>query len=167
MVGSISEELRIKMIRLGFKVTSSLQKKINKLAKKVGCPLNWCRTPGLQWNTIDVACKTQNASNIIHDIAHWMLSTKEGRAHLDFGLGAGPESESVRFEFQDGLKSIYSPDIRDIKEAQASALGIYWEKKLGLPWEKTMSYHNWDFNDLKQAWKKLKYRIKKSGFNTI
>jgi hypothetical protein len=151
------------MNRPGFKVTPTLRKKINKLAKNVGCPLNWRRAPGVQWNGEDVACKTQDASNIIHDIAHFMLSSKKEREHFDFGLGAGPESESVSFEFEDELKRIYSHAKCQSKEVRASALGIYWEKKMGLPWEKTMRYHAWDDGELERAWEKLRYRIKKSG----
>lgn len=151
-------------MRKGFKVTPSIRKKINILALAVGCPLNWHRKCGVQWNTKDVACKGEDASNIIHDIAHYAVATKAARKVIDFGLGAGPSS------VDQSIDSIYSGSKCDSIERRASALGIYWEKKLGLNWESTAEYHSWTskygrfdsgINDLKTCWHNMKRTINK------
>lgn len=152
-------------MRKGFEVTRSLRKKISDLAKRVRCPLNWRRAPGIQWDTKDVACKEQDASNIIHDIAHYAIATKKDRRTLDFGLGKGPDSISFSKEIGDNVKYEHNYVYADRSkiEAEASALGIYWEKQLGLPWESTMKYHTWYQDDLEKAWGKLSRKIKKIG----
>ena len=153
-------------MRRGFKVTPTLRKKINRLAKKVGCPLNWNRAPGVQWDTKDVACKFQDASNIIHDIAHYAVASRKDRNTIDFGLGAGPDSDVINSDEDIFIK--FPENYRDtsIKEVEASALGIYWEKQLGLPWKRTADYHSWNYiEELEKMWKdrKISRRIKKVG----
>jgi hypothetical protein len=152
-------------MRAGFKVTPSLHTKINKLAKAVGCPLNWRRKPGIQWNGKDSACKGEDASNIIHDIAHYALATDQERACPDFGLGPSPSSNS-----DEDIKAIYRDSKCDKIERQASALGIYWEQRMGLPWMKTAEYHSWtsrygrnndDLRELKDVWRDMKAIIDK------
>jgi hypothetical protein len=156
------------MSRKGFKVTPSIRKKINALAKRVGCPLNWRRACGIQWNGIDVACKNQDASNIIHDIAHYTMATKQARKSPDFGLGFGPDSI---YDLTVESKSIYRRSKCDAIERRASALGIHWEKELGLNWESTAEYHAWtsrygrdfggEMSELKKVWRSLSHTIKK------
>jgi hypothetical protein len=148
-------------VRKGFEVTPQLRRKINTLAKKVGCPLNWRRSCGIQWNGKDTACKGEDASNIIHDIAHFALASKKERKHLDFGLGASPSTKVSEWD-NPKLKSLYGGETSSDKEQEASALGIYWEKQLGLPWEDTADYHSWDDKELlKSFWKNLGRLIRK------
>jgi hypothetical protein len=148
-----------------FKVTPKLKRKINTLAKRVGVALNWKRAPGLQWNGNDIACKGQDASNIIHDIAHYAVATPRARECWDFGLGPGPDTLITTWQLQNLERSIFPREhhgrICNEIESQASALGIHWEKELGLPWEKTAEYHDWDFEDLKRSQAKLKDTIDK------
>ena len=151
-----------------FKVTPTIRKKINSLAKRVGCPLNWKRSCGIQWNGKDVACKGQDASNIIHDIAHYAVATTRARRYKDFGLGAGPDSSLKSGE---NIEEIYRFSKCSDIERKASALGIYWEKELGLNWKDTAEYHAWtsrygrdiggEMTDLKDMWKSLSSTIKK------
>lgn len=155
------------MSRRGFKVTLSIKRKINALAKRVGCPLNWKRACGVQWNGEDVACKGQDASNIIHDIAHYALATSRAKRHLDFGLGFGPDTDMWGVVEED----IYPSSKRNDIERRASALGIHWEKELGLDWEDTAEYHSWtsrygidvggEMTELKKVWKSLSSTINK------
>jgi hypothetical protein len=148
-------------MRKKFKVTRTLRKKINELANQVGCPLNWRRSCGIQWNGEDVACKGEDASNIIHDIAHYVLATKKERSYNDFGLGPSP-STKVPWNQWDQLYERVSIGKANKIEEKASALGIYWEKQMGLPWEDTADYHFWhDEDKLKKFWKKLKHHTRK------
>jgi elongation factor P hydroxylase len=151
-------------VRKGFDIDPPLKRKINMLAKRVGCPLNWNRKPGYAWDGKDVGCAIMDASNLIHDIAHYALATKESRKSIDFGLGFSPDTDVT-----DAVeKLIYNYKICGQIEAKASALGIYWEKKLGLPWESTADFHSWhDRGDLATAWKKLARHIKKYSLKGI
>lgn len=156
-------------MRKKFKVTRTLRKKINALAAKVGCPLNWRRACGIQWNGEDVACKGEDASNIIHDIAHYALATKRERKLLDYGLGPSPSTDIS----MDDMDILYRDERKrnsfKVKgrssshiEERASALGIYWEKQLGLPWEDTADYHFWrDLDALAEVQRKLSYYTRK------
>jgi hypothetical protein len=138
-------------MRQGFKVTPTLKNKINSLAEIVGVKLNWQRKCGIQYNKKDIACKNQDASNIIHDIAHFAVATKKNRQRLDFGLGAGPDSlQEIENSFAD--IRCYSENPDRIEE-YASALGIHWEKELKLPWKNTMIYHGWHPQELQKKWK--------------
>jgi len=137
-----------------FKVTPELKRKINRLAKIVGVKLNWYRGCGIQWNGTTIACKGQDASNIIHDIAHFAVATKKERVALDFGLGPGPDIYTE-------IKSLYGlPKCLKV-EHKASALGIYWEKQLGFNWQSTAMYHAWEGLDLEKAWVKYNKTINK------
>lgn len=151
--------------RKGFEITPIIRQLINAMAKKTGCHLNWHRAPGIQWNGKDVACKDQDASNIIHDIAHYVLATKKARKYFDYGLDAGPDTNYEEFRSNKALaRTIYSDAKCAAIEKKASALGIYWEKMLGLPWEDTMKYHAWNSqSELKDEWGKLSEHIKKVG----
>jgi hypothetical protein len=141
------------LIRKGFEVTPKLRRKIIALAKKVGCPLNWKRSCGIQWNGKDTACKGEDASNIIHDIAHFAIASKKERKHFDFGLGKSPSTQQLVYD-NSKLEPLYDLKICSDKEQKASALGIYWEKKIGLPWRDTAAFHSWNDTDLlKTSWK--------------
>lgn len=131
-------------------IDESLKIKINILAEKVGVTLNWERNPkdSVQWNGYDIACWNQNASNIIHDIAHYTVASNSRRKLPDFGLGTGPDS------IDDSPREM-SIEKCDDEETKASALGIYWEKQLKMDWKSTARYHAWTepyHLDLKKAW---------------
>lgn len=136
-----------------------LKRKIKSLAKRTKCPLNWTRTPGdtFQWDGNDVACKKQKASNIIHDIAHFVIASREQRKIIDFGLGAGPDtgnqSEANKAELKHRHISV------DQQEVEASALGILWEKGFGMDWKDTADYHNWDSaSQLEEYWSDSRFK---------
>lgn len=145
-------------MRKGFEITLGLKRKLNKLAKSVGVKLNWSRAPGMQYNRKDIACKGQDASNILHDIAHYKAATPKARKYVDFGLGSGPDSYSE--DDNEIAEEIYSISVNLKIEEKASALGIMWEKELGLNWQDTIIYHSWDLPSqakrLRQYWKAFK-----------
>lgn len=157
------------MIRPGFKVDSVLKKKINKLAELVGVKLNWERECGIQYNGKDIACKNQDASNIIHDIAHYAVASKPARKRSDYGLGPGPDTKPItprnNWTKIDKIYPIYKNSKCSTIEQRASALGIHWEKQLGLDWKATAMYHAWidqgDFSELNDVLKSLKKIIDK------
>jgi hypothetical protein len=73
-------------------------------------------------------------SNIIHEVAHYMVATSANRNMPDFGLGAGIES------------GVYTPPLYHDsvdQEVLASYLGIMWERHLGLDIVPTLIDHSW------------------------
>jgi len=147
--------------KIMFKVTPSIKLKITKLAQLVGVKLNWERSIGIQYNGKDIACKGQDASDIIHDIAHYAVASKKARRNLDYGLGPGPGSS----DYDEAIIPIYKGKKCQSIEEEASALGIYWEKQFGLPWDKTALYHSWvddgSYKNLEAKQKSIKKIIKK------
>lgn len=120
----------------------TLKRKINLLAKNVGVKINWRKSLNNFGSTLQYDGKYitgDNFSNIIHDIAHFEVADKKARSLPDFGLGEGPDS----YDFNGDCKRIYSEQKCDQIEERASALGIFWEKEIGLDWKFTLNYHNW------------------------
>lgn len=68
----------------------------------------------------------ESISDILHEMAHWVVATEKERPHSDFMLeqGAG------------------HPDARKI-EQRASMLGILLERAMDLPWADTFVEHSW------------------------
>lgn len=126
------------MTQIRFPVDADKKEQIIELAEFVGVPLNWRRDPACsyQWNGKDIACKNQCASNIVHDIAHWILAKPKYRLQKDFGLGTGPDSKYISFWAD-------HPD-PDAEEERVSALGIWFEKQFGWDWENTAEFHQWN-----------------------
>jgi len=79
-------------------------------------------------------------SVLIHEVAHYQLSSPERRPVLDFGLGAGPETG--RKAEADAVQSLFLPE-RDVEEGLCSLLGILWEAELGQPAVLAFLEQNW------------------------
>jgi hypothetical protein len=111
-------------------------------------------------------------SNMLHEIAHWLVCPPEFRHLVDFGLGEGPETQFQRSSKH--KRSDENPAQRDeyirwtgkppsnntkerdrqrvtlIKgkfslkeEGRASMLGIKMEKIFGWDWQGTAEEHSW------------------------
>jgi hypothetical protein len=83
---------------------------------------------------------TMEPSVIIHDISHYQLAPPNRRFLVDFGLGAGPETNNK--ERANGQKMV-SFDEANEDEILASLLGIIWETHLGLPSIAAFLEQNW------------------------
>lgn len=114
-----------------------------KFLRKAGIPFG-LTSQTIQWNgktlTID-----NNASNLLHDLAHWQLCGKHRREMPDFGLGIGPESDWSEFKLANhgSTQPSISDDVADQEETKASCLGICYEYILGLSSKKTYREHRW------------------------
>lgn len=91
------------------------------------------------WDGHSVAIRLE-PSVLIHEVAHYQLSSPERRGVLDFGLGAGPESG--RKAEADAVQSLFLPE-RDVEEGLCSLLGILWEAELGQPAVLAFLEQNW------------------------
>ena len=94
-------------------------------------------------------------SNIIHDIAHFVVAAPERRTIPEFGLGDSPDTLRFRTPRAKGITAKMAQQ----EEELASTLGIYWERELGLDWRQTISDHCWDDIMLKDALPKEESKI--------
>lgn len=84
--------------------------------------------------------KRRSDSNLIHDIAHFVVADPERRTIPEFGLGDSPDTGRFNTPMTKGM----TPKKAQDEEELASALGIYWERELGLDWRETFGEHMWD-----------------------
>ena len=77
---------------------------------------------------------------ILHEIAHFVLASRERRRLVDFGLGPGPDTSDRAAAEQ---AAVLSPLAREEDEAAASLLGIIWETELGQPALASFLDQNW------------------------
>lgn len=122
-------------------------RKIRQLARKWGTRI-WkrhCRDYAFNGKTIaefqdEALTKRRTESNLIHDIAHFVVAAPERKTLPEFGLGDSPDTYRRSTPLLKGMTYRKAQD----EEELASALGIYWERELGLDWRDTFSYHAWD-----------------------
>ena len=96
--------------------------------------------------------KQRSTSDIIHDIAHFVVATPKRRKLPEFGLGTSPDNYTRLTFPADGMN--YS--MAQTEEELASVLGIYWEREIGLDWRQTYENHSWHHkNDEEHLEKKI------------
>ena len=83
--------------------------------------------------------KRRSDSNLIHDIAHFVIAAPERRTMLEFGLGDSPDTTRIGLPRAKGMTASAAQQ----EEELVSALGIYWEREFGLDWKKTYEDHSW------------------------
>lgn len=83
--------------------------------------------------------KRRTDSNLIHDIAHFVVAAPERRTLPEFGLGDSPDTYIFNTPKAQGMTSQKAQQ----EEELASVLGIYWEREFGLDWYKTYEDHSW------------------------
>jgi len=131
-------------------------RKIRQLAHKWGTRI-WkrhCRDYAFNGKTIaefqdEALTKRRTESNLIHDIAHFVVAAPERRTLPEFGLGESPDT--FRLGPSMSLAKGMTGKMAQQEEELASALGIYWERELGLDWRQTIKDHCWDDIMLKDS----------------
>lgn len=108
------------------------------LIEKIGIPCVRGRDPDcFVWNGEVLRPDLyQRASDVIHEIAHWLAATDEMRKHPEYGLGRAPDTfckASIIFPYK---KITYEENL-------ASILGILIERELGYNWYDTLGRHAW------------------------
>jgi len=141
------------------------RKRIRKMARKLGIKLSKRHaSDSYEWdgNSIAVDNWERDASNIIHDIAHWLISDEDMRNIPDFGLGSGVDSGTLS-----------DPLVQDEIEHEllASCLGVLMEREFNMDWQETYIYHQWadySYTDFLNYEKKLRVRgLTKRGGHPI
>jgi hypothetical protein len=82
--------------------------------------------------------KVRPLTNLVHDIAHFLVAPPERRWVAEFGLGTAPEG--MRH-----IQAVVTMTTAEslLEEERASLLGILIEKALGMDWLYTMQDHSW------------------------
>lgn len=118
------------------------------VARQVGIPLD-DRQDGFAWDGRTLMWRGRGPSDLIHDVAHWLVCASRRRRVANFGLGHSGEDDTPA----------YSPVVvrycyADAEESRASALGIAIEAWLGWAWQETADDHNWsiEVDRLSQVW---------------
>lgn len=132
---------------------SSTLSKITNLATWLGMPFDLERSCDEHplWDGKIAAWRGVTHSNILHEIAHWIVATPEERVQTAFGCGAEPQGVvSAPVQLLRVESSVAC-------ETRASALGIALEWSLGLDWRATAEDHGWDPSgrDLPRKWDDL------------
>ena len=104
------------------------------LVNAVGMPIvNEAPTDAFSWDGRAVRTRSE-ASVLVHEVAHWLISPDDRRALPDFGLGAGPETG--RIEEANAARCV-DDTVKEEEELLASLLGILFEAvlidKTGMP----------------------------------
>lgn len=113
-----------------------------KLAKKLGMGLRQA-TPSFfdgvpSWNGSSLAIH-QDTSTLFHEISHWLVAPGRRRRLTGFGLGREPTGVDC--------PAVVREPTGDREEAQASVLGICYERALDMDWWRTAEQHNWVVDD--------------------
>lgn len=111
------------------------------LMAELGIPCYPEREPRdyVQWDGVASAIKGVKASNLFHDVAHWLLCPKTRRAQPDFGLGRSPDSG---YKLPAPIPKVFYPAAR-LEEEKASVLGILLEARAGMKFQNTIVDHGW------------------------
>lgn len=141
--GGVTPSCGVEM-RSSFKQKFNNNRRIQKIARRLGIKLSK-RNPkdSFMWDTKTIATGKMSISNVLHEIAHWLVADPRYRNVWDFGLGAGPET-GRRNEAWDARKKSSRDRDDTLEETRASFLGIAFEAALGYDIRKTLKEHSWD-----------------------
>lgn len=84
--------------------------------------------------------RRRSDSDLIHDIAHFVVASPDRKNLPEFGLGDSPDTGMFSTPLAKGMTMTMAWK----EEELASAFGIYLERKLGLGWRDTFKTHSWD-----------------------
>ena len=120
--------------------TSAHRRAAAGLANKLGIPvINGPPEDGFSWDGRAVRVQSE-ASVLIHEIAHWLITPRSRRHLPDFGLGAGPETGRAA---EANAACCVDDLTKEREEQRASMLGILIEAENGLPAIHSFVEQNW------------------------
>jgi len=129
------------------KAEAGVRKKALSLLRKTGIRYREKTPPtvGANWTGTFAAIGGLEATDVLHELAHYQCSPPKWRRYPEFGLGMGPDVGLDQAMPGGNLReSDYGTDSPTEEEERASLLGIMWERHLGLEsWAHTIEYHNW------------------------
>lgn len=113
---------------------------INKLCSANGFPINRSlevlNIKHASWNGVVLRAKGMPNTNIIHDLAHFIVASEERKFLPDYGLGLGPDSYAIS-------ERVVADKESEDEESLASVLGILIEYQFGANTYGTLYEHSW------------------------
>ena len=119
-----------------------------RLATHVGMP--WSSEPpqDLTWDGSVGRFGGLSSSNVVHEIAHWVVCPRKYRHLREFGLGNFLGSSPQAMEDFTTRWGVSKDSSRaDKEEEQVSMLGIQIEFRLGWDWRDTAIDQGWDLRE--------------------
>lgn len=111
--------------------------------ERFGCRLSM-RTKGRSWDGETISIPMSNGlSDLLHEIAHFIMCPKKRRGVPNFGLGSVDWDEDIR-----RLKPTALFDVECAEEQMASCLGILMEREFKLDWRTSADNQNWNAHDI-------------------
>lgn len=131
-------------------------KKLEALAAKLGLTFEIAKEfkQGEVCYNGDKHIKSNNDSNLAHEIAHYLVADESRRSKVNYGLGSCPDEFASMARKDDGM--LLPRSEAQAEEELASMLGIKIEESIGMNWQLTLERHCW-FNGsyIKSIEKKL------------
>lgn len=137
-------------------MTPEQEAKIIALCERIGMPWEQAHERAYTdhpWNgrALNLLHRVHNnaspTSDLVHDVAHWLVAEPERRADPSFGL----DQMAVFMEPEPGC-----PD--DVAEEQrASLLGLLLERAMGMDWKYTWGFHSWEI----EGWSGVRDMVRK------
>jgi hypothetical protein len=121
----------------------TVDRQIQQLARKLGIPISDRRIDGTYaFDGRSIAMRTYRGeirwtSDIVHDIAHYLVASKKRRLLPEFGLGLSPDGRAK------SIVPVVTQGFAQREEERASILGILIEKHMGFDWQDTWLDHGW------------------------
>ncbi len=113
-----------------------IRKKIIALCGDYGIRVVWKDTESKMWCPQTKTIYRRRGSDVLHELAHFLVAKPKHRKMTNFGCG--PDYEYLQTDAPKMSKS----DAR-AEEELSSALGICFEKTLGMKYRRTMRDHGW------------------------
>lgn len=129
------------------KLSEVVKPKIVEVARRAGVKLSVRNMNGkYTWNGKTIALLnrydvTRSDSDILHDVAHYLIASKRRRKCPEFGLGSSPDIGPPRADL------LINHNSAQYEEEEASLLGILMLKALRLKYLDTFHAHLWTVTD--------------------
>jgi len=133
--------------------TAGIKRQLGIIAKMSGFTISWGMKPGRNYDdgygkkkvfsyegSQRKIAGSRSASDVIHDVAHYLVCSEERRDVHNFGLGPAPDDFSRTADSPELVKG----QAASHEEEMASLLGILIEAHLGVRFTGTLIEHNWD-----------------------
>ncbi len=141
-----------------------IHKKVLELISDAGSKFEQLKPDQLCWIG-DGVIRSNNESNALHELAHFLVAPKSRKRSVNFGLGHCPDDNRDI----DSPMTI-KPSNAQKEEELASVLGILYEKELNLKvrdyplWKATYSEHGWHDHSSKMSFEDVVDILLKKGY---
>lgn len=129
--------------------SAGIKRQLSIIAKMSDFTINWALSTGRNCEEERVfsydgserrIAGARSASDVVHDVAHYLVCSEDRRDVHNFGLGPAPDD----FSRAEDSPELVESQAGSHEEELASLLGILIEAYLGVRFTGTLMEHNWD-----------------------